>query len=208
MKKNRPKRSIRAMALASMALLVFAKAAIAGENGFSVPTTAPEKALHAILQSYMREFDKQGSDTFAFWTQQRERNTGMNRYFEGKFAKYEGKFTNTLVQAVNAKDKELRKDCEPGDGICGMDFDPFLCAQDILLPPHAYFTTRVEIVDGRPPDTEASATRAYVLYRRGREKDANARRTDYLLEKERGVWKIAGVRCFVTGVSGISFNLR
>ena len=208
MTQNKRNRNICAMALVLTALLVFTKAAIADENGFSMPTTAPEKALHAILRSYMQEYEKQGSDTSDFWTQQRVRHKEMHRYFEGKFARYEGKFTSALVRAVSAHDQEMRKECEPADGICGLDYDPVLCAQDILLPPHAYFTTRVETTQGQPSNNEAGAARAYVLYRHGPAGDAQAHRTDYLLENERGRWKIAGVRCLVNGVSGTSFNMR
>lgn len=206
--RSKPVQSACALALAATLLLACANTAVADEGDFSTPVTAPEKALHVILQSYMREFEQPDSDTFAFWTQQRGQESAVHQHFEGKFARYKGKFTKGLVQAISKKDRNLRKTCDPADGLCGLDFDPVLCAQDILLPPHAYFTTRMEKANGwTEPDIGAAVTRAYVLYRNG--SGDGAHRIDYQLEKERGVWKISGVRCIGDGKhEATTFNMR
>ena len=167
-------------------LLLAVQAASANETEFAAPNTAPEKALHEILQWQTHETGQRSKDLFEFLTQR----SGRSKASDGR---YQRKFTMSLVRAVSAADRSMRdKDCE---GICGLDFDPITCAQDTLLPPHAYLTTSEARSNGWPANTEASHHRAYVLYRRGRVGESYFHRVDYLLEKEGGAWKIASVYC-------------
>jgi|GEM_PF-2786818 len=180
------RRFVCAVAVASTMLLFSAQAASANEIEFSAPTTAPEKALHAILQWHTHETGQRSSDLFDFLTQRSGRSKASDRH-------YQSKFTLSLVQAISAADKRLTdKDCE---GVCGLDFDPITCTQDTLPPPHAYLTTSQARANGWPANLAASDNLAYVLYRRGRIGESYLHRVDYLLEKEGGVWKIAGIYC-------------
>lgn len=175
-----------ALALMLPMTLFASHAVFANDGEFSAPTTAPEQALHAIMRWHMQQQSQRGAEIFNFLTQQPQRNKAKDQRFEGKY-------TKGLIRAISAQDRAWRdKDC---DGICGLDFDPVLCAQDILLPPHTYFTTRTEKANGWPTNREFDAVRAYILYRHSRAGNPYVHRIDYLLEKEHGVWKIAGVAC-------------
>lgn len=186
-------------AILPFAILLGTQPATANEIDFSAPTTAPEKALHAILQRHGHETGQRSTDLFEFLTQR----SGRSKANDGR---YQSKFTASLVQAIRAVEQSMHeKDCE---GICGLDFDPITCAQDILLPPHAYFTTRTEKTNGWPTNSESNAQRAYVLYRNSQAGNPYVYRIDYLLEKEHGTWKIAGVFCHADKPElAIKFNM-
>ena len=180
------RRFARTVAVMSTALLLAGQAASANEIEFSAPTTAPEKALHAILQWNKHETGQRSSDLFDFLTQRAGRSKTSD-------PRYQSKFTLSLVQAIRAADQRMtEKDCE---GVCGLDFDPITCTQDTLLPPHTYLTTSKARANGWPAKLASSDNRAYVLYRRGHVGELYLHRVDYLLEKEGGVWKLAGVYC-------------
>ena len=169
-----------------LVLLLTAQVTSANEIEFSAPTTAPEKALHAILQWHHHETGQRSTVLFDFLTQRSGRSKASDM-------RYQRKFTMSLVRAISAADQRMHdKDCE---GICGLDFDPILCAQDILLPPHAYLTTSKARANGWPAKLASSDSHAYILYRRGRVGESYLHRVDYLMEKEGGAWKIAGVYC-------------
>ena len=190
MKINSEKITRFACNIATLPMVLFLAAqsanASANEVEFSAPTTAPEKALHAILQWRGRVFGERSSNLTEFLTQRSGRSKAND-------ARYKRMFTMGLVRAISAVDRSMTdKDC---DGVCGLDFDPIFCAQDILLPPHTYLTTSKERANGGRLNTASRDSRAYVLYRRGRADEKYVHRIDYLLEKESGIWKIAGVYC-------------
>jgi hypothetical protein len=192
---NWPTRNFLTSTVVTMALLVFSNPSFANEDGFSAPTTIPEKALQSILAWQMQEFQKPNSGLLDFLTQRPRRNLGKDKY-------YGTRFTKEFIRSVNAEDLQVASTC-PGES-CGLDYDPVLCAQDVLLPPYSYFTTRMEGTHKNwPASSDATARSAFILFRSGSEE--NGYRVDYLLQKEGGVWKIAGVNCVSVRAK---FNLK
>lgn len=185
---------------AVMALLwSFTHAAAANDRAFSAPTTEPEKALHAILQWAMAETELHHWGLGEFLRQLPGRNTHRDREFRSKF-------TDALVQSISAADQARRTaDC---DGLCGLDFMPIFCAQDVLYPLHFYLTTNKELGNGWPASVAATANHTYVRYRSGKASDPYAHHIDYLMEKQIGRWKIAGIYCVPDrGFGGSKFNI-
>ncbi len=170
-------------------LVLSASAALADESGFTAPVTAPEKALASLLKWHMEQFEERGSNHFEFLVQRPGRKKDKDRL-------YYSKYTRGLIKAISGVNRKMS-----GPGLSGIDYDPILCAQDILLPPHYYMTTRMETAAHRVAPSPEEAASAFVLFRSGDGKDAH--RVDYLLEKEGGIWKIAGVACGKT-----MFNIR
>jgi len=200
---NKRMQRVWALALTTMSLLCFTRTAEADERAFSAPITEPERALHAILQWEMQEWELKlkppRNDLADFLRQLPRRNTQRDREFQSKF-------TDALVQSITAADQAGgRANC---DGACGVDYDPILCAQDILIPPHSYLTTSKAKGNDWPDNVAATAYRAYVRYRRGEANDPYAHRIDYLMEKQLGRWKIAGINCIGgNGYGGSKFNI-
>ena len=187
------------LVLATMSLLCFARAAVANERTFSAPTTEPEKALHAILQWEMADTELHHFDLGDFLRQLPGRDTQRDEVFQSKF-------TDALVQSIAAADQAGgRANC---DGVCGVDFDPIVCAQDTLNPPHFYLTASKAKGNGWPDNVAATTDRAYVRYRRGAARDRYVHRIDFLMEKQSGRWKIAGICCIGgKGYGGSKFNI-
>ncbi len=163
--------------------LVFCGFAWAGERDFSAPSTEAERALDTLLAWYMQQTDTEDGSLFDFLLQREDRETHND-------ALYATKITPTLVQAIAAAERKMEQEnCPDGandDVICGFDFDPILCAQDILLPPHFYHTLKA------PADTTAGES-VLIRYRNGADKDGH--QADYWVQKEASGWKFAGVRC-------------
>lgn len=164
---------------------VYATIALADDNNFTAPDSAAEKALDALLQWHLA-LNNEANNEYDFLTQRPDRNTADDTLFTQKF-------THGLVAAIAAEEKRLVQETCGGEyldeEICGLDFDPILCAQDFPTPPFSYFTSHED------------ANSAFILSRSGDSGDGH--RVDYLLEKEQGIWKIAGVAC-----GDMKFNIR
>ena len=175
------------VAASVIAVIAPARAADARLPGFHAPQTEAERALDAILKSA-------GKDA-----------AELDNLLEGRgkpgfrpTVDYRRVLTDALLRAIRDAEAALvKRDCDGAyrDGdICGLDYDPLVCAQDTAAR-YLYRT------DAQQADT-ARISYAWP--------DQSKLAATYQLVRTGGRWKLDGIRCGadVDAGEGDAFNMK
>jgi len=150
------------------------------EATFHSPTIAAEKALDAAIRNSDAD-----SDMF-FFLVKRPRDIGKDRNYSGLFS------ANLQNSWKLAENKLLNEECggkyKSGE-VCGLDYNPLTCMQDLFEDGYGYRTDSL------------SHNKASISYR-WIKSDGGPIAT-YRLVRIHGRWLIDGVRCS----SGAKFNM-
>lgn len=156
------------------------------DKKFHLADTDAEKVLNAIL-TY--DSISRTDDRFGFLREYIVDYPGRNRSIDHL---YDQIFSNALKMAwKNAERTLVQQECDgqylQGE-LCGLGFNPLLCAQDISETGYLYRTEY---------QTEQSAVITYAWG--GKWKGRNEAVASYVLMNNNGKWVLDGVNCFDSG---------